>query len=175
MKFKCHIDNLTLKISRHIALLYRIKDLMPPYVLKCIYYAHIYPLLTYCNPIWSNTYSTHLTPLELQLKKVVRIITNSDYLAHSDPLFKQTQILKLDHISKIAIATFMYENKNNLLYLLPTHNYPTRHRDLLQPPSHNLTTFLHSITYLGPVTWNTIPPQIQNSLSLNIQGVSELM
>ena len=55
MKFICHINNLTLKISRHIPLLYQIKDFMPSYVLKCIYYAHIYPLLNYCNPIWCTT------------------------------------------------------------------------------------------------------------------------
>ena len=168
MNFKCHINNLALKISRHIALLYRIKELMPPYVLKCIYYAHIYPILNYCNPIWCSTYPTHLIPLQLQLKKIVRIITNSDYLAHSSPLFKQTQILKLEDISKIAIATFMYANKNNSLNLLPTHDYPTRNRDLLRPPTHRLTTFRHSMSYLGPTIWNSIPSHIQNSLSLNI-------
>ena len=168
MNFKFHINNLTLRISRHIALLYQIKDLMPPDVLKCIYYAHIYPLLTYCNPIWCTTYPTHLIPLQLQLKRIVRIITNSDFLAHSHPLFKQTQILKLDDVSKIAIATFMYVNKSNSLNLLPTHNYPTRHRDHLRPPTHRLTKFRHSVAFLGPVIWNTVPLHIQNSLSLNI-------
>ena len=141
---------------------------MPSYVLKCIYYAHIYPLLTYCNPIWCTTYSTHLLPLKLQLKKIVRIITNSSYLAHSRPLFKQTQILKLDDITKMAISTFMYVNKNNFQNLLPTHNYSTRYRDHLRPPFHRHTQTSHSITYQGPVKWNTIPPQIQNSPSLNV-------
>ena len=141
---------------------------MPPYVLKCIYYAHIYPLLTYCNPIWSSTFPTHLHPLKLQLKKVVRIITNSAYLAHSSPLFKQTQILKLEDISKISIASLIYANKSILQNLLPTHNYSTRQRDLPRTPAHRLTGFRHSTTYLGPVIWNTIPPNIQNSLSLNV-------
>ena len=168
MNFKPHIKNLTLKISRHIALLHQIKDLMPPYVLKCIYYAHIYPLLTYCNPIWCTTYSTHLIPLQLQLKKIVRIITNSSYLEHSLPLFKQTQILKLDDITKMALATFMYVNRSNSQNLPLAHNYPTRHRDQLRPPHHRLTIFTHSVSYLGPVIWNTIPLQIQNSTSLNI-------
>lgn len=65
--FKYHIDSLSLKISRHIALLYQIKDFMTQDVLKSIYYAHIYSLLTYCNPIWCTTYPTYLTPLNLQL------------------------------------------------------------------------------------------------------------
>lgn len=164
LTFKYHIHNLTLKISRHIALLFQIKDFMPLDVLKCIYYAHIYPLLTYCNPIWCTTYSTYLIPLKLQLQKNVRIVTNSNYFEHT----KQTKILKLDDISKIAIASFMYTNKNMLHQLLPSHNYDTRHRDNLCLPSHRLTKFQHSISYLGPVVWNSIPQPIQDAPSLSV-------
>ena len=167
LTFKYHIDNLTLKISRHIALLYQIKDLMPPYVLKSIYYAHIYSLLTYCNPIWSTTYSTYLTPLKLQLKKIVRIITNSSYLEHTNPLFKQTKMLKLNDITKLAVATHMYINKNDNRNLVPSHDYSTRHRDNLSVPLHRLSKFQHSTAYLGPVIWNSIPPQIQEAPSLS--------
>ena len=74
LTFKHHINDLTLKISRHIALLYQMKDLTTYDVLKSVYYAHIYPLLTYCNPIWCTTYSTYLIPLKLQLKKIEKKI-----------------------------------------------------------------------------------------------------
>ena len=76
-----------------------------------MYYAHIHSLITYCNPIWSTTYTSYLTPLRLQLKKNVRIITNSDYFADTSPLFKDTKILKLDDLTIIAIATLMYKSK----------------------------------------------------------------
>ena len=165
--FKHHINYLTLKISRHIALLYQIKDFMPLDVLKSVYYAHIYSLLTYCNPIWCTTYPTYLIPLNLQLKKIVRIITNSTYLEHTKPLFKQTRLLKLNDITKLSIATFMYTNKTEMSNLLPSHNFGTRHRDNLRLPLHRLSKFKHSTNYLGPVIWNTIPPQIQDAPSLN--------
>ena len=50
-----HKSNLTTSISRHTALLHQIKDYMPLDFLKSVYYAHIYSLLTYCNPIWCTT------------------------------------------------------------------------------------------------------------------------
>lgn len=59
------MDNLTSKISRHIALLYQIKNLLQPVVLKSIYYTHIYSVLTYFNLILSTTYSTYLTHLKV--------------------------------------------------------------------------------------------------------------
>lgn len=80
LTFKHHMNNLTLKISRNVAILYQTKDLMPQDVLKTIRYAHIYPLLIYCNPIWCTAYPTYLIPMKLLIKKIVRIITNSNYL-----------------------------------------------------------------------------------------------
>ena len=166
MNFKLHIENLTLRISRLIALLHQIKDLMPPYVLKCIYYAHIYPLLTYCNPIWCTTYPTYLIPLQLQLKKIVRMITNSTYLEHTRPLFKQTQLLRLEDITKIAISTLMFQKKFSMQNVVPVHNHDTRHCDQLRPPPHRISKYRQSTLYLGPVYWNNIPPNIRNSPSV---------
>lgn len=93
LTFKYHIEYLTLKISRHIPLLYQTKDLLPPDVLRSIYYAHIHSPLTYCYPIWYTAYPTYLTLLNMQLKKVIRIITNSSYLKHTNPLFKLLKII----------------------------------------------------------------------------------
>ena len=126
-------------------------------------------MLTYCNSIWCTTYSTYLIPLKLQLKKVLRIITNSGYLEHTPAFFRQTRILKLDDVTKFTVATFMYKNKVDLHSLLPTHSsYNTRHRHNLNLLAHRLTKFQHSVTYLGPVVWNTFPSHIQDSLSLSI-------
>lgn len=166
MTFKLHIENLTLRISRHIALLHQSKDLMPPYVLKCIYYAHIYPLLAYCNPIWCTTYPTYLIPLQLQLKKIVRIITNSTYLEHTRLLFKQTQLLRLEDITKMAISIQMYKKMYSMQNDAPIHNHDTRHCGQLRPPPHRISKYRQSTLYLGPVYWNDIPPNIRNSPSV---------
>lgn len=69
LTFKPHISNMCLKLSRIVALLYKIKDHMPRHVLKIIYNAHVLPILSYCIPIWCNTYPTHLLPLFRLQKK----------------------------------------------------------------------------------------------------------
>ena len=63
MTFKHHITNQTLKLSRLVSMLYRIKEFMPIDVLKTVYNGHVLPHLYYCTPIWCNTYPTHLLPL----------------------------------------------------------------------------------------------------------------
>lgn len=103
---------------------------MPQYILKCIYCALIYPFLTYCNPIWCCKYPI---PLKIQLIRILRMITNSGYLDHTRPLFKLIEILNLDDICAFVISMIKYMNKNNSQNV-PTHNYCTRHRNLLRPP-----------------------------------------
>ena len=171
MTFRTHISNLILKLSRIVSLLYRIKDFMPSYVLKTFYDAHVLPHLRYCSPIWCSTYPTHLLPLFRLQKKIIRIITNSDYFEHTQPLFKNNKLLKLFDINKIEIAIYMHKlqhNPHNItnITLQPQHNYPTRTRDNLNIPAHNLTVYQHSLSYLGPKTWNAVPPQLKTIQSI---------
>ena len=150
-----------LKLSRIVSLFYQIRELMPKDILRIMYNSHILPHLQYCTPIWCSTYPTHLLPLFRIQKKVIRIITNSDFLAHTRPLFKDTKVLNLFDLNKYQIAIYTYNLLHNQNIEI-THNYPTRTRDNLRIPIHSLTLFKHSLAYLGPKTWNSIPSQIKN-------------
>ena len=51
-------------------------------------------------------------------KKSIRLITGSEYLAHSEPLFKELELLKIEDLYKLKILKFYY----NLSYgLLPSY------------------------------------------------------
>ena len=45
-------------------------------------------------------------------KKAVRIITRNDYIAHTEPIFKSLELLKVEDLSKLKILKFYY----NLLH-----------------------------------------------------------
>ena len=169
MTFKFHISNLILKLSRIVSLLYQVKDFVPHYVLTILYNAHVLPHFQYCIPIWCNTYPTHLLPLLRLQKKIIRIITKSDYFAHTQSLFKETNILKLFDINKIQTGIFMYKliNIGNTSTLRQQHNYPTRTRGNLRTPIHHLTIFQHSLSFTGPKTWNSIPEHIKSLPTLS--------
>ena len=51
--------------------------------------------------------------LKLQ-KKSVRIMSNSEYLAHNEPLFKTLKLLKIENVYKLK-RRFYYNLLNNLL------------------------------------------------------------
>ena len=165
LTFKQHISNLILKLSRIVSLLYQVREVMPIYVLKTLYNAHILPHLYYCTSVWCSTYPTHLLPLFRLQKKVIRIITNSDFFEHTQHLFKETNILKLFDINKVQTATQMFKvlkNQSDPTFTELQHNYPTRTRDLLRISQHSLTIFQHSFSFMGPKIWNSIPIEIKN-------------
>lgn len=128
MTFKYHVTNLILKLSRLVALLYQIKELMPTDVLKILYNAHVLPHLYYCTAIWCSTYPTHLLPLFRLQKRIIRIITNSDFFAHTQSLFKETNSLKLFDVNKLQIGIYMYKKikSDETVSLQPQHAYFTR-------------------------------------------------
>ena len=173
LSFKAHINHLTQKLSRTCGLIYRVKDIMPTYVLKNMYHAHVGSIINYCNIIWSNICPSNLKPLTLIMKRIIRNITKSEFLAHTEPLFKRMKILDLEGIRKISLATYYYSNQvDNIPPLVATHDYETRHRNRLRPPQHRHTLFHNSFLYQAPSFWNTLtydyPPNIKNAPNLRI-------
>ena len=72
-----------------------------------LYYALIYPFLTYGILIWGNAYETTLKPLFILQKKAVGIITFSKLDSCSSPLFKSIGLIKFFDIALFQIAIFM--------------------------------------------------------------------
>ena len=172
MSFKTHINSLTQRLSRLAALLFRVQNFMPDFVLKNMYNAHVSSILNYCNIIWSNTYSTHLDPLIKVQKKIIRLITKSEYLAHTAPLFENMQILNIDSLRKYSLAVYFFKNLNLLLpNLQGRHQYGTRNRERPRPLRHSKTIYQKSFIYQAPVVWNELldsaQPQITNTNTLS--------
>ena len=168
LTFKPHIANLCLKLSRIVSLLYHIKDLMPLHLVKIVYNAHILSNLSYCIPIWCNTYPTHLMPLFRLQKKIIRIITNSDFYEHTKPLFNKTNILTLFNLNKLYIGTYIFKTITEHAQVLhPHHNYLTRTNQNLNVPPHTISLYQHSLAYSAPKLWNSIPEHIKTIPTLS--------
>ena len=105
--WKFHIDSICKKIKKSIGMLSKLRYFVPLKILVNLYYALIYPFLTYGLIVWGNTYSTTLQPLSIMQKKAMWIMTFSKYDDHSSPLFKKLKIIKLYDLITIHVACFM--------------------------------------------------------------------
>ena len=89
-------------------------DVYPESVLVTIYNTLILPHFHYCLLMWGSVVKENHSLYLLQ-KKALRIITNSDYLAHTEPLCKRLRILKISDMFSVAIWKFYYKLMNNKL------------------------------------------------------------
>ena len=164
--FKKHINYLTQRLTRTSSLIYQLKDAMPSFVLKSIYYAHVNSVLSYCNLIWAGAHITTLKGLVTIQKRIIRNITHSNFDAHTAPLFKETKILNIDQIRKYNLATYFHKNElENLEQYRGNHAYPTRNRNNLRPLPHRTTTFRRSFLFQSIELWNNLSnlfPDISN-------------
>ena len=162
LKFKNHIDYISKKISKSIGIIYKLSKLKMPFnVLKQLYYNLIYSHLNYTVCCYASTYDSHLNKLLLLQKRVIRIINNAPFQAHTDPLFFANGILKIHDIYKLNIGLYMYQHNMSAQYLR-SQAYHTRGQDVLLPHSARLTLTQNSISVAGPNIWNTIPEEIRN-------------
>ena len=109
--WKNHIFTTSKKISKTIGLLNKLKFTLPKYCLKMIYFALIHSYLNYGILLWGFE-AKNIFNLQ---KKAIRIISKSHYLAHTEPLFKYENILKVEDILKINCLKFYYRLINNML------------------------------------------------------------
>ena len=80
-------------------------------------------------------------------------------------------MLKIFNINKllqigIYMLKLLHSGHNTVIH--SQHDYPTRTRDYLRTPAHNLTIFKHSLSFTNPKICNSIPSNMKrNCNSLN--------
>ena len=101
-------------------------------ILLQLYYSLIYPFLTYGLSISGKTYNSTLRPLIILQKRAIRTITFSVPDEHSEPLFKELEILKLTDLND-ALLTYHYHHnllpssfENIFQTVASIHSYNTR-------------------------------------------------
>ena len=140
-------------------------------MLKMLYNSLIYPFFTYGVHVWGLTYPTYLTPLTTLQKHLVRIMTFSEPLSHSEPLLKSLNLLKFCDIIHVEIISFVYQWFHKLTpscfadYFKPisfVHPYYTRQSNndnlfLNQLQVQTSQYGLRSLFFFGAKLWNSLP------------------
>ena len=92
----------SLKISKITGLLHKLKSGYPTSILKSIYNTLILPNINYCILSWGS----QINKLYLLQKRAIRNISKSDFRAHTEPLVKEHNLLKVQDIYNMAILKF---------------------------------------------------------------------
>jgi len=171
LDWKAHTDKIYSKISRAIGILNRLKHFLPLHVKHTMYNSLIFSHINYCILAWGEKSSR----IEKQQKKAIRILTCSKYNAHTEPLFKNLNILRTNDIFNLAKLKFYHKfvNKQLPLYLqnLPLqpnttiHNHNTRSSNSIHRNRMLHTYANQSLRHNIPIIVNELPDIIKDKFS----------
>ena len=147
--------------------------------LLTLYQTLFQPYLVYGITLWGSTNKRYLKPIEQLQKKAIRYITKSAYNSHTQPLFRDTKLLKITDLHKLQVCKFMYQvssrNVSNSLCNAFTanrsvHEHHTRNRN--DPRMSNMKSALaaNSMTYKGPQLWHSLTRDMKDSNNVNSFG-----
>ena len=128
--------------------------------------------------VWGLTYDTHIKPIYILQKKVVRAIAFMNFTSPSSPIFSDLKILKLYDLFHLKLLLFVYESVNRISpsvfhnffeILSDVHQHDTRQArkgDIFMTRHNTLQYGERSIRYTGAKSWNNIPFNIKQSPSV---------
>jgi hypothetical protein len=113
ISWKFHVDHICKKISRANYLLRKVTNILPKSAMLTLYHTLVQCHINYGIQIWGST--THMGRITKLQKKSLRISHRKGYLAHTEPLFKESKILKPDDLYHANCIVFMHKLKMNKL------------------------------------------------------------
>ena len=179
LKWKKHTDKISNKCSKITGVLNRLKLLFPQEIKCLLYNSLIVPHINYCITAWGF----HRNRITIIQKKAIRIITASSYISHTEPLFKQLNLLKVEDILTLQELKFYFKYNQGILpkYLqnwnfIPNskiHNHNTRNITTLHTFKTKHEFAKKPLKYNLPYTINNTPHIVKDKVNTHsIQGFS---
>ena len=104
-----HVSLIASKVSKSIGIINKVKYIVNQDTLRQLYNTLILPYYMYCHVIWAKCSQTNLNRLVLLQKKIVRIVTKAHFRAHTDPIFFQLKILKVQNLFTYLGSIFIFK------------------------------------------------------------------
>ena len=112
--WKSHIDKITLKISKSGGIINRLKQFLPIDILRIIYCSTVQSNIIYSLLAWGYDCNR----IAKTQKRIIRNICNQKYNAHTEPLFKKLNLLKVEDILDLYTLKFYYKLKKGLFLII---------------------------------------------------------
>ena len=115
LTFKNHINKLKPKLSRAVGMLSKIRHFVSPTTLKNIYHAIFNSHLLYGIQVWIQGNNEAKNSIQILQNKALRLINFKGYRETVNPLFKSSEILKVQDQNTLNNCLFVHDYFSNKL------------------------------------------------------------
>ena len=113
LSWDIHIKELSKKLSRANGIMSKLRHYVPKSTILQIYYSLFFSHLSYGISVWSLTSKKNIDLVSILQKKCIRLMNSASYNDHTNPLFLENRLLKLNDIivlNQLLLAN-LFNNK----------------------------------------------------------------
>ena len=111
LSWKAHAAMVSGKLSKINGILNRLKYIYPAQVLLILYKSLFVPHINYGSLVWGQNCNS----INKMQKKAIRTTTHSNYIAHSEPLLKDLNLLSVKDLMDLKLIKFLHKLYHNNL------------------------------------------------------------
>ena len=169
LSWKQHVNKVCVHITKVLAMMRKLKHITNELILLKVYNALILSKINYAILCWGYE---HKRISSLQ-KKAIRIINKAKYNAHTDPIFKHLNLLKVKDVFILQSLKFYYQYENGKLpgyftdmfnNIRDIHNHNTRRSLTIHIPRTRRCKTNKSARYSIPGIINNFPGAIKEKI-----------
>jgi len=109
LSFDTQINNISKKISSFLPIIYNIRKFLPYNTLKSFYYGFIFSSIYYSCPFILSSSKTSIQKLEIQHKKIIKILFNHNKRDNTEYVYKNTNLISIDKIATLQLQLWSYK------------------------------------------------------------------
>lgn len=157
MRWTDHIECLKNNLRKYIFAFRRLSDILNPNEIRSVYYAYIQSLLTYGIVAWGGAYKTHLQPLEVVQKSILKVSFKKNKRCPTDTLFKETSLFPVRKLFIKSLLSYIFSHYNFMFHNVP-HLHNTRYSHNVGINSDKLvkSTSITNPSYIAQVLFKNI-------------------
>lgn len=174
LHWQAHVDYVHQKLSKLTSVFFSISRFINRDMAKQIYYAYVYPHITYCIEIYGSANASVAKKIQTIQNKLLKILCRKSYRYPTYELHHELGLLTVKEIYEFRVLCFVYKQRAHTLptvfdnYYMPNsalHNRITRQNNDLHIRSYKTRVGKLSIRVSGATFWNKLPLDIKNTQS----------
>ena len=168
-----HVEHLCKKLASANFAINSTKNLLPLKIRKTLYYSLFDSHLNFGNLLWGCADNKMLNKVENLQKRCIRNVGLKKFKAHTEPIFKDLEILKLSDKLAYCKSVFMHQYRNDKLPvsfsglftdITSTEELQTRHNDYNYMNKPARKKYLENFPYKKLVSnWNSLSIDLKST------------
>lgn len=170
LSFRKHVEKVSGILCRNLGILRKLKHVLPPSVLRTLYFSIIHPHILYCSSIWLSTFPSITNRVRVIQNNGIRVLTGKSNLVSVRATYIDVKVLPAAGLRDFYSLQFMFKYNNELLPSCfsgmlkarsSIHDHETRQRENLHAPLVVSARSTFSPIYRGLKLWNGVNKELR--------------